>query len=487
MLKFILVTFSIVSLSFILCNVQEEKKFIQLNGSNLEFKLNEFNSEKKITFVPNFFESYPKEMDSPKLILELKKYNRFEQKKDFDFSLIILNKNLNPIKNTKIIFSTKDSSFFSYTDELGKAKFSFQIEEIHDFIQFKILTSNQDSIKINLPLSYKIFEDYYLIKNISEVVLDTSKENSSFEKSSDLVLNRFPKKSLATVAFEDTYPVHVDSDFNDYVSQFYFEEQILLEKVKSIDAKFYHVAKGSNYNHNFNMKFISKDFHKILDFDPVIELTSFNDKNKQLEKTFRKIDKSDLTNGIIIFPDSKKTISGKNTVNGTNFAIGNKTFLKILFSKPIPRNQIGFPPYDLYIKVSNNFDGNSNEFPKEIHLPNIYFDHLNTDLYIDSNQLPFAIIVPEIWSWQYEGKDITNERFSGYPDFNKFINSKGILYKNWYENKISEKVYPVPNLNPNLTAYIQGSDSGFDKLIVLVFVVLLILFVLYLRRKFVNA
>lgn len=492
MLKFILFSFSIVSVSFIfLCNEQPEKKFILLSESNSEFKLTEFDTEKKITFIPRLFDSIPKEKEVPKFKLELKKYQKYEQKKDFEFNISLMNKNLNPIQKAKLIFSSNDQSYTTFSDEFGNAKINFQLEEIIDFIQLKVLASNTDLIQINLPLSYKIKNEYYLLKNVSEIFFDTNKDISDFETIFELKTNRFPKKNFATIAFEDSYPVQVDSDYNDYVAQLQFDEQMIANEIKSLEGNFLHVAKGSNYNHNLNFKFISNNFEKILDFNPSLELIRYNETNKEIEKFSKEINISDLTEGILIFQDSKKTISAKNTINGTNFIQGHRTFFKISFLKPIPREKIGFPPYDTYLKILTNSKNEEtqihNNFIKEIHLPNLYFDSSNIDLYIDSNRLPFAILIPETWSWQYEGKDITNERFTGYPDFNQFITSDGILYKDWYNNKLSEKVYPIPNMNTSLTAYIHGTDSGIDKFLTLGLVILLILILFYIRKKFLTA
>jgi hypothetical protein len=61
------------------------------------------------------------------------------------------------------------------------------------------------------------------------------------------------------------------------------------------------------------------------------------------------------------------------------------------------------------------------------------------------------------------------------------------LNKDWYKDKVKERVFPVPNQNPNLTAYLQGTDLTLEKILVLGILILFVLVLLYIRKKFLKA
>jgi LruC domain-containing protein len=161
---------------------------------------------------------------------------------------------------------------------------------------------------------------------------------------------------------------------------------------------------------------------------------------------------SQIEAGLPILGDSGYTISSQNVQLNQTYAPGHVSKIKIIFNTPVARSVIGSAPYNIYLHViSTN---------KNIFFPGKYFDAKGQDLFMDSKGFPWAIMVPGIWEWPLESKDIRNASVTGYPRFNAWATSKGVTDKDWYTTVTSGKVYPLPSLPSNLLAYLKAGDMN---------------------------
>jgi LruC domain-containing protein len=305
-------------------------------------------------------------------------------------------------------------------------------------------------------------------------------------------LKRFPGSSFATIAFEDSFPSSMDGDFNDYIAQFYFEETLNQnQEIESIVGEFIHVAKGSNYSHELKLKLL-KENEIIQGNSAALEIEEFDSNQNQIGEV-QKINLSDLTESILLLGDSNKTISVKNNSQGSNFIKGHSSKLKLSFAKPITRDEIGYPPYDLYLRIlskpitnTNSQNGNEKDF-QEIHLPGKFLNLAGKDLYLDSRKVPYALLIPNIWNWPYEGKDIRNDRFSAYPKFNSWILSNGLQNQDWYKNSVTDRVFPLSIENSDLTAYLNANNITEGRFFLLLIILTFVISILFLRKKYMTA
>ncbi|MCB1141985.1 MAG: LruC domain-containing protein [Leptospiraceae bacterium] len=330
---------------------------------------------------------------------------------------------------------------------------------------------------------------------------------------------RYPAEGLYTIAFEDLFPVPGDADFNDYVVQFYNEEDLNSKgEVVEIRGKYQHVAKGAGYNHELRLRLPyglksesckddnnrghGNDADGSDDDNPGnstgINSNALNNRNSKdkesncltatsdLDISYESLitdnsgsdqktgivrfnpNSEQLFQGLLILGNSSKTIQGQNAKKDETYKPGHIASTKIVFNKPIAKQTLGPAPYDLFINVLSKKINNSypSEAPSsslgyfEIHLPGKYKTSSGKDVYLDNSGFPWAIVVPGLWAWPLEGSkyDIRKGN-SPYPDFILWTNSKGKTNKNWYLNIDQSKAYNLPDHLSPLLAYLRGVDS----------------------------
>ncbi len=107
-----------------------------------------------------------------------------------------------------------------------------------------------------------------------------------------------------------------------------------------------------------------------------------------------------------------------------------------IIDSPQPKNRDTIAPYDFYIYVLNT--------GKEIHFPGLYFRNDGTDIYVDSDGFPWALLIPSEWNWPYGGRYIT----TGYPCFDNWYLSGGVNYADWYlrvDSTSQQNLFPYYN------------------------------------------
>lgn len=285
---------------------------------------------------------------------------------------------------------------------------------------------------------------------------------------------RFPSSSVNTIAFEDLYPNAGDADLNDYVVQFFTEEDLNAEgKIVEIRGAFQHVARGAGYRHQLKILLPN---NLDLSYESTVTDASGVAQNTSIAKFTPT--SSQLEAGLIILGNSGTTISSPNSESSQTYAPGHISKFKIVFNTPVARNVIGSSPYNVYLQVIDT--------GKNIFFPGKYFDANGKDLYMDSNGFPWAIHVPGVWQWPLERKDIRNIDNTGYPRFNSWATSNGLNDKDWYTTITNGKVYSIPTTPSNLLAYLKGVDSNISVYLAMSLAFLGIIFGLLIRKKLSN-
>lgn len=286
---------------------------------------------------------------------------------------------------------------------------------------------------------------------------------------------RFPASSVNTIAFEDLYPNAGDADLNDYVVQFFTEEDLNSDgKITEIRGAFQHVARGAGYRHTLNLLLpnsVDITFEStVTDANGVIQnsgITVFAPTSIQLDA------------GLQILGNSGNTIPSPNSELNQTYSAGHIAKFKIVFNTPVARSLIGASPYNVYLKVIDT--------GKNIFFPGKYFDGNGKDLYMDANGFPWAIQVPGVWAWPLERQDIRNIDVTGYPKFNSWATSKGLNDKDWYKTFTLAKIFPIPAEPSNLLAYLKGVDSNTNLILAIGLSIIGLSIGLLLRKRFSKA
>lgn len=253
--------------------------------------------------------------------------------------------------------------------------------------------------------------------------------------------------NFGTIAFEDMWPRTGDYDFNDLVVDYSFIEVLdAKERIKDIELQLQVRAMGASQNHGFAFR---------LPIDPrAIESVRgqvITDEYVKLEANGTESGLTEavipvFTDGFALFPSVERG-GIVNTDPSRPQVEGGKIELKITFGVAIDREKIGGAPYHPFMMRSQDRG-------REIHLagnhPTAYANmaSFNTEAdesdlvqgfyYIDKNNLPWAIHVPESFVYPKEQVPI-NEVYANFADWATF---GGTSSRGWYQNTGA-------NVNPN--------------------------------------
>lgn len=304
---------------------------------------------------------------------------------------------------------------------------------------------------------------------------------------------RFPLNGVNSVAYEDLYPAAGDADLNDYVIQFYNEEVLNAKgEIVELIGVYQHVAKGAGYNHSLHLRLPA-------DSDVTFEskVTDANGNDTKTGVVRFNASSTSIQDGLTILGDSSKTIPAKNTSANQVYKPGHIANVKIVFNKPISRVKLGNAPYDLFIKILSkpiSKGGYPASAPKavtasgqffEVHFPGLYKDLSGKDVYMDSKSFPWAIMVPGVWPWPLEGKDIRTTS-NGYAKFKSWMDSKGQTDKDWFKYPDRAVLYALPEDPSSLLAYLNGAADN-QSIAALILVIVGVTLGLVLRKRFITA
>ncbi|TGK14881.1 LruC domain-containing protein [Leptospira kmetyi] len=371
-------------------------------------------------------------------------------------NLVVTDKQSKPVSGATVIVSDNQGNilFQGISDNTGKVSGTITVETAVGQITLEI-TANGESITnvINLINVIGINREikYEILLPVVTAPTDTDKDgvpdtlDAYPQDPTRSSLIRIPSEGVSTVAYEDLYPSAGDADLNDYVVHIRNEEDLnAAGDVIRLRGTYQHVARGAGYKHTFFIKLpvsVGAKYSRKVVRDDGKEITALNTIN---------VSSADLNAGIQIHEESNKTTSNPNVNPGGVYKPGHIATIEIVFNSPVKKSAIGNYPYDIFIKVTNT--------GKEIHFPGLYKNANGTDKYLDSNQFPWAILVPGSWKYPYEGLDIRKDTQTGYKEFNLWVASKGTSYKDWYKHITNEaKVFPVPDVESELMGFLLNS------------------------------
>ncbi|TGK33850.1 LruC domain-containing protein [Leptospira gomenensis] len=371
-------------------------------------------------------------------------------------NLAVLDKQSKPVSGATVIVSDLNGNilFQGISASDGKVSGTVTVETSVGQITLEISTNGEsitniinliNVIGIDREIKYEIL--------LPAVALPTDSDADGIPDSLDVYPQdatrassiRTPAEGVSTVAYEDLYPSAGDADLNDYVLHIHNEVDLnAAGEVVRLRGTYQHVARGAGYKHTFFLKLpvsVGASFTRKVVREDGKEITASNT---------RTVSASDLNQGIQIHEESNKTTSNPNVNPGGVFKPGHIATIEIQFQSPVKKSVLGNYPYDIFIKVTNT--------GKEIHFPGLYKNSNGTDKYLDSNQFPWAILVPGTWKYPYEGLDIRKDSQSGYGEFNLWVASNGTQYKEWYKHITNEtKVFPVPDEDSGLLGFLLAS------------------------------
>jgi LruC domain-containing protein len=282
---------------------------------------------------------------------------------------------------------------------------------------------------------------------------------------------RFPAEGVNTIAFEDLYPNAGDADLNDYVIQFYNEEDLNAKgEIVEVRGAYQHVARGAGYTHRLKLLLppsVNISFESSITDGTGVQqntgLASFVPTSTQ------------INDGLVILPDSSTTISSSNVGAGQTYVPGHVSKTKIKFLTPVTRASVGNAPYNIYMNVIST--------SKDVFFPGRYFNADTTDKFLDANGFPWAILVPGVWAWPLESQDIRNTSVTGYPKFQSWASSKGTADKDWYKTVTAGKVFALPSQPSSLLAYLNIKSNENAATLSALLLIIGLAFGLLVRKK----
>ncbi|EMJ74360.1 putative lipoprotein [Leptospira interrogans str. 2003000735] len=371
-------------------------------------------------------------------------------------NLVVTDKQSKPISGATVIVSDNEGHilFQGISNNIGKVSGTITVETALGQITLEITAAGESiSNVINLINVVGINREikYEVLLPVAAAPTDTDKDgvpdtlDTYPQDPTRSSLIRIPAEGVSTVAYEDLYPSAGDADLNDYVLHIHNEEDLnAAGDVIRLRGTYQHVARGAGYKHTFFLKL------------PVAVGATFSRKVVRedgkivTDLTTKTVSSSDLNLGIQIHEESNKTTSNPNVNPGGVYKPGYIATIEIVFNSPVKKTTLGSYPYDIFIKVINT--------GKEIHFPGLYKNANGTDKYLDSNNFPWAILVPGAWKYPYEGLDIRKDTQTGYKEFNLWVASNGTSYKDWYKHITNQaKVFPVPDEDSELMGFLLRS------------------------------
>lgn len=244
----------------------------------------------------------------------------------------------------------------------------------------------------------------------------------------------YPSSStFANVAFEDLWPSKGDYDLNDVVVGYQYNGVLnASNKMVSMNGKYKLRAAGGIFKNAFSVELpINKTAVTTISGGLGLE--------------------AEATKAIVkVFANSKSIISNYNTFAGTTPQSTDTISVSMTFSTPQEFSLSSFNPF-IYIDEADKGRG------YEVHLPDMAPSELvnrsilgtNADnsnsatgrYYKTSNNLPFAINIPETFNYPIEREAIINAHLK----FAAWAQSGGTQYQDWYKNlsgyRNSSKIY----------------------------------------------
>jgi LruC domain-containing protein len=237
--------------------------------------------------------------------------------------------------------------------------------------------------------------------------------------------NYYPSQNIyASVAFEDLWPNYGDYDMNDVVVDFNYKVVTNASNaVKDVEGKYVLRASGGQIENGFGVEFPTTPSN-------VSSITGATLEAGQAKAV------------VGVFTNIRNIQSRWNTVPSEPYADTVLATIRFTLQNPIALSAFGVNEYNPFIW------GNSNGKNRgmEIHLPGKTPTSLATSAifgtgddrtdasqnkyYLSRENLPWAILTPERFSYPKEKSDIV----TAYLKFGQWAQSGGVTFQDWYQN-----------------------------------------------------
>ncbi|MFY0606791.1 MAG: LruC domain-containing protein [Cyclobacteriaceae bacterium] len=263
-------------------------------------------------------------------------------------------------------------------------------------------------------------------------VYDEFPEDSRFAYS-----YKYPgENAYGTFAFEDQWPNKGDYDFNDLVVDYQYDQYANgANKMVQLNAEFVIKAVGAGFSNGFGIQLDlnSTSVNNVIGNEIEGNLYSFNGNGTEANQS----------KAVIIVSDNvHQGFEGNGFINtSSSFAYQTPDTInvEIGFNSAMSLSGAGSAPFNPFIVINKDRG-------REVHLPSYEPTDLVDDSYFgtsDDNSiegglhyrsktgLPWAMNLPVSFDYPLEKTDIRN----GYNHFNRWTQSGGFSYMDWYTNK----------------------------------------------------
>jgi LruC domain-containing protein len=242
-------------------------------------------------------------------------------------------------------------------------------------------------------------------------------------------------------AYEDQYPNTGDYYFNDLLVAYRVSYGLDADgRVKTIDGEGYLLARGGSYNLDWYLNIpvprntTGTGELKIYAPNQTTPMTGYP-QNFQVNSSLNLKVFNNLRS-LYVNP----AVAQVNTIWNAGYVPGHKFKFSVTLDISVLPNQIAAAPYDPYVFIQST--GYEVHLPgKTALLPNSLNVARKKTTFKDSNNFPFALVLPTDWAWANEYVNIT----STYPQFVSFVNSGNQSNLEWYRNGVQSGLTKFSN------------------------------------------
>ncbi|HEX37756.1 MAG TPA: LruC domain-containing protein [Candidatus Cloacimonetes bacterium] len=237
-----------------------------------------------------------------------------------------------------------------------------------------------------------------------------------------------------TIAYEDNWPSKGDYDFNDLIIDYNMNQILNADnELVEIEGELSLRAIGAGYHNGFYIEFPFTS-------DKVDSLGNGGDAFINFETETTKAILSVFTDAFdLMQPPSGASGTWVNTVPGETYVEPVELSFIIVLSEPLSTADFDYlPPYNPFLTVNGNrgrevhfadYPPTSSADPTLFHTQDDDSDPEENRYYKTSNNLPWAVLIPEQWNYPIEHSQLT----WAYLVFRNWAESGGAQYQDWYE------------------------------------------------------
>lgn len=251
-------------------------------------------------------------------------------------------------------------------------------------------------------------------------------DSSDLDVSSTLV---YPSvNDYYSIGYEDLYPSKGDYDFNDLIVAYKVSFHLNSSgKLVKISGDSFILSKGAAFNHDWRLK-IDLPSSASGVFSCNISFPAAHEKSPIY------ISKN-VSGGMneTIFENTQSLYPEFNTFIENRFHHSPRAEFSLTLDSAVPLTQVSNAPFDAYLFVHDTqFEIHREGFEP---MANSYNVVAGQTSFIDESGFPFAMLVPTLWKFPYENRDLGEV----YPSFIDYVLSSGTTNLDWFNYPNSEK------------------------------------------------